>query len=715
MSTRDPTDIWAWTYEDRRRLASEGGGKATIAECWADFWEYYHNDYAAADHAIGLAIDAARREGELRWELLLRHWRLQLWLNGDIKRALPEAVDLLTLATDERVRDVPQRICAFHDVVDCHVRMDAAGYCADILANSQEVLAQVPKRHPCADCARYHAATASAEAGRPEDARRWLAEFAANLGTNNPAWGAETLADVYEALEAWEDAEREFVSTTQKARNQQEHLNGLLGTARARAARGNAAGALEALHEARHAAKYTGGPADTARLLAVEGYVAEACGEAPAAVTYLTRTAGQFLALARFRTAALTALHAADLAQRTQAPVPDEALEIAARAAGQMPPPSPDVVSRLAAFGRQPIAPSPAEQAQAADANFVPQDAAANERRSLEVTLESHVANGNLRGAALAVYRLGGWHASHKEPRAAVDYLIANAVLERLLELGMNDREDALTALQDLRSELPPNTVESALAAAESGPPAFIAPLLGELPLGRWQWMVRAIAAEVAGNQVVEPEPDAEEDSFGLWLDHTASMTALLLRFRDRNDADRRQRWAGVLEVMADEMSAQIGDQPQAANVVALVRALAALGRGVAPDEVRAAAPPSVVDLVRQIEESAAEPVWRQPGNFPLEFLVEHAAQRAVRGLRIHDDHRAERLDNLAWRFELMAIDLHDHPNLVPIGRFLDALAALMRNGGETAPMSDPPLEEPFTAVLAAVYEAGKSRDDPTE
>jgi hypothetical protein len=166
---------------------------------------------------------------------------------------------------------------------------------------------------------------------------------------------------------------------------------------------------------------------------------------------------------------------------------------------------------------------------------------------------------------------------------------------------------------------------------------------------------------------------------------------------------------------MADEMSAQIGDQPQAANVVALVRALAALGRGVAPDEVRAAAPPSVVDLVRQIEESAAEPVWRQPGNFPLEFLVEHAAQRAVRGLRIHDDHRAERLDNLAWRFELMAIDLHDHPTLVPIGRFLDALAALMRNGGETAPMSDPPLEEPFTAVLAAVYEAGKSRDDPTE
>jgi hypothetical protein len=87
---------------------------------------------------------------------------------------------------------------------------------------------------------------------------------------------------------------------------------------------------------------------------------------------------------------------------------------------------------------------------------------------------------------------------------------------------------------------------------------------------------------------------------------------------------------------------------------------------------------------------------------------VERAAQRAVRGLRIQDEHRRTRLANLAWRFELMTLDLQQHQTLHPIGSFLTALSELMVADGAAIPESSPPLPEPLRAVLSAVYEAGK-------
>jgi hypothetical protein len=115
MSGGGFSNLWGWIYADEQRLRTEGGEKAELVENWNAFQRYHHADFAAAAHAIELALDTARRTGERRWELLLRHWRLQLWVDDDLRRALPEAVDLLSLATDEHLRDVPQRICAFHD------------------------------------------------------------------------------------------------------------------------------------------------------------------------------------------------------------------------------------------------------------------------------------------------------------------------------------------------------------------------------------------------------------------------------------------------------------------------------------------------------------------------------------------------------------------------------------------------------------------------
>src|SRR5262249_460653 len=228
----DATDIWEWVYADAERLAKVGGGKAAMVEWWERFNTHFHQDFAAADQAISQAIELARAEGELRWVLFLRHWRLQLWLGDDIARALPEAIDLLDLATDERLRDVPQRICAFHDVVECYVSMDAAGYYDDILANSVAVLEQLPTRHTCADCARMHIAHAAGAAHHTQEAETWIARFQANVyGTTWSAW-PNAQGEIYEALGRWDAAEKAYGRACELARKGEtaDHLlEGLLG------------------------------------------------------------------------------------------------------------------------------------------------------------------------------------------------------------------------------------------------------------------------------------------------------------------------------------------------------------------------------------------------------------------------------------------------------------------------------------------------------
>src|SRR5262249_21163899 len=151
---------------------------------------------------------------------------------------------------------------------------------------------------------------------------------------------------------------------------------------------------------------------------------------------------------------------------------------------------STDLVARLRALGREPVAPT----AQASATASSPRDAAHGERDALAQALAAHAANGNLRGAATTLYRLGHWHMAHEERRAAVDYFIANAVLERLLELSMEDREDALGALASLQEQLPVGSVQAAFAATETGPSPLMRQLLGEIPLPRWRWLVRSVA-----------------------------------------------------------------------------------------------------------------------------------------------------------------------------------------------------------------------------
>lgn len=707
MSATDPTDIWAWTYEDRKRFREAGGELAALERHYRAFWNAFHDDFAAADQAITAAIEAAHTVGERKWELHLRHWRLQLWLQDDLTRVLPEAVDLLSLATDEQLRDVPQRICAIHDLVDCYDTMDPVGYQDEIIQHVQQTLAELPQRHPCADCARSQIADVMCEAGRVEEAEYWIAQRQAHNFGSDGASQINGRGDRWETLGRWDDAIREFTAAAEKARKEDErepYMVAQMGLARAYAAKGDLPHASESLRSARHIAKYTGNTARLARLLAVEGYVAEAADAPEAAIDYFTRSATQNLALGRYRSAALTALHGAELAQVHNQDA-TALLDLAARAIGYMPPASRDVRARLATFGRTPIDPPPPGQIDPAMA-AEPSDASANERKALEDTLQAHITTGNARGVALALYRLGRWHDDHEAPRAAVDYFILNAMLERILQLSMNDREDALNALHALDERLPAGTVDAALRATEAGPPPWLAPLVSKMPPARWAWFARSVGSELRTGAAVEPEPQDERDTFGEWVESVASMAALLVRHGAEVDSARRATWAGIIDEQAQDLQSRAGSDPQAAPILSFMHAIAALARGVPPAEVTAQ--PPFDDVLNQIAHSAQHPVWLHPGLSPLEFLVEDCAQRAVRALRLHDEHRAERLANLSLRYDLMLVDLRSREQLAPVADFVAALSQLVASQGTTLPTPEPPLVAPFDAILAAVAETSK-------
>jgi len=79
-----------------------------------------------------------------------------------------------------------------------------------------------------------------------------------------------------------------------------------------------------------------------------------------------------------------------------------------------------------------------------------------------------------------------------------------------------------------------------------------------------------------------------------------------------------------------------------------------------------------------------------------------------VRALRLHDEHRAGRLANLAFRYELMTIDLRQHDELKGIADFLSALATLVQHDGQSPAADQPDLPEPYAAILAAIVQAGQ-------
>lgn len=726
----DKIDIWEWTYADREEFRKEGGSRQVIIENYEEFWQNLYDDPISAELAINHAIEAARACGEVRWELHLRHWRIQNWVRqSQVRRMLSEAIDLLSLAVDERVKDVPQRICAYHDVVECYVEIDPAGYYQEIKENSEHILSQLPKRYPCADCARSNLARAAAAAGHTEEAEHWLAEHESKRHDDLRPDMLSGRGATYVRMRQWDNAERLYREAYKMAQEKEDStraLSALIGLARARLGKSDLEGAQQILPHIRQNARYEGGSEMVARLLEVEGYAAEQFKALPAAVDYFTRSAKVNDELGCAREAAEIALHAAELAREHQLPDPEEALNIAAHAVGELPPTSQDLYQRLAALGRKPLEPASVEVEQSAE---TPEQLHEQENRkelaNLEELLQGHLRNGLYQGITSALFRLGVWHDSHNQARAALDYFIWSAALERLRHFSSEERESALNALKHLSKKMPEGSVTAALRAAESSPPTQLLPMLTDLPVDQWQWTLQAIATEVLGKPVVEPVPAGKDARvrFEEWLDHYVSMTILLVRFRDQVDQAKEAKietWARMMEdllqLQADNATHETPESQQGfEEFSSLVHGLAALARGSALDEVQQNIAGSFKPLIDQIRHLAQKPVWQHPGNWPLDFMVEQVAQKAVKALRRHDDFRAKRLANLAFRYELMTIDLRQHDELNAIANFFSALTALLQNDGQSLPDDASELEEPYTSILTAVMQSGLEAEPPDE
>ncbi|GHO81448.1 hypothetical protein KSD_92190 [Ktedonobacter sp. SOSP1-85] len=728
---KDPTDIWAWTHADEERFAAEDGPKKTMIRYYYEFWQQYKSDGDSANLAINQALDIARSTGDLRWQLHLRHWRLQLWLHqNNVKKALPEAVDLLTLATDERVRDVPQRICAYHDIVECYVEMDAAGYYEEIVENSQHILTQLPKRHSCATCARLHIAQAAADAGYVPEAERWLKLCEANITEGRYPELVTSFGNKYEALEKWKEAERyyrEAMDIARKRESMPDFMNAVLGLARAKVAQGQSQEAASLLDNVRGNLKYRGSTPQLARLLEVEGHLGHALKNPQLAVSSLTRSGRINLDVGRYRAAALNALSAVEIARASnlKEKESEEALEIAAQAVGYMPPASRDVYERLATLGREPI-PAPLEEPGAVPLTPEQEEErhARKELMALEEMFQQNMALGDARGVAIILFRLSRWYYGHKAQRAAVDYLIWNAALERWLKLASEQREDAVSALSGIREELPSGTVDAALEAAAASLPELLKPLLGEqVSPVRWSWLVRCVGQEVRGEPVLEEEPTEKDADGGFndWLEYNAGTIALMLRFSQKASSKEREQWASALDQQGNAISKQAQEHPvqgegaeeQLRVTLALIKSLAALSRGSTVEEARALALPPFDGLIDRIEAISKLPIWEMPGFAPLDLMVEQAARDTVRALTRVDEHRKERLRRLAFRLQLMQYDLLDVPEaeeLEPISHFLEALRKLLLNDGKRLPKFDEPLPEPFNGLLAATFKSAQAQ-----
>ena len=710
-------DIWQWTYADRKNFREAGGSKQTLIDNYEEFWRCYGNDPSGAELAIHQAIDAAKACGDARWELHLRHWRIQNWINqSQVKRMLPEAIDLLDLAVDERVKDIPQRICAYHDVVECYVEIDPAGYYQEIKENAEHILAQLPKCYPCADCARSNLARAAAAAGKVQEAERWLAEHESNRYDELRAAMLNGRGTTYLRMGQWDKAEQAYLEAAKLADKKQEglrYLSAMLGVAHARLSKGDLAGAQKLMPHIRRNAKYEGGSNLVADLLEVEGYLAEQLKAPQAALDYFTRAAKINDELGCSRNAAEIALHAAEMAREHQISTEnEETLTIAARAVGMLPPASQDLYQRLAALGREPLAPvTSAQTSHAETAELLKEQENRKELAGLEELFQAHLQNGHYQGITSALFRLAIWHDSHEQTRAALDYFIWGAALERLSHFSREERSDALHALKVTGNKLPEGAVNAALRAAESSPPTQLLPILTHLPAEQWQWTLQAIATEVTGKPVVEPEPESNDGQvqFAEWVEHSASMTALLVRFSAQADATKRETWANSLDQTAQEIEDQVGehkDQPGTKELLIFVRNLLALSRGAALAEIAQSTPPPFNQTIAQIGQIAELPVWRHPGNSPLDFMIEQAAQKAVRALRLHDEHRVQRLANLAFRYELMTIDMREQKELENEVRYLEALITLLQHDGQLLPASESTLAEPYAAILSAVAQA---------
>lgn len=88
------------------------------------------------------------------WKMLLRHFRLQIWISfmGHINRALTDSIDTLAVLEEPEYDKFPQQHCLINDIVSAYIEMDPVGYYGEIVNKIGDQLAVIPRDMGCRYC-----------------------------------------------------------------------------------------------------------------------------------------------------------------------------------------------------------------------------------------------------------------------------------------------------------------------------------------------------------------------------------------------------------------------------------------------------------------------------------------------------------------------------------------------------------------------------------
>lgn len=195
--------------------------------------EYFHN--AIRDDRVDEVLERAARlfsfaveHHETRLELFVRHWSLQMrvGVRQEGVSALSEAVELAARASAVDAFDLPESICAAHDLCACYGNIDSVGYARERLAVIDEIVDRVSPASSCFSCvtrARCHILT---DLDRTDEALEYLTRReqtvrAAGLSATKVI-GRFTRARLLAAAERWQEVYAELRGTVAERTSRRE-------------------------------------------------------------------------------------------------------------------------------------------------------------------------------------------------------------------------------------------------------------------------------------------------------------------------------------------------------------------------------------------------------------------------------------------------------------------------------------------------------------
>lgn len=168
-------DIWAWVRDKKRHLHEIGQRRlATIMEELPTAVCDMRHEQAEAMVPEGLAL---ARDMEDAWvEIFLRHWLMQSRVlhRYQGRDNLERCVSLLEFSHREGNKECPQSLCVVQDFANCYGVTDGPGYSEQRLAVTAEALERIDPSWPCFECISIEHSSALQDAGRLEDAVRFI-------------------------------------------------------------------------------------------------------------------------------------------------------------------------------------------------------------------------------------------------------------------------------------------------------------------------------------------------------------------------------------------------------------------------------------------------------------------------------------------------------------------------------------------------------------